>query len=106
MDYIVLTSVDRSLNNNVDFWVFIDSCHLEFRDDIEDGGAAHIADTVRHLKNECPTIMVECLVPDFSGRKQSIVSVAQSGLDVFAHNIETGLFGLGEIKWLLFVIIF
>lgn len=42
--------------------------------------------------------MVECLVPDFSGRKQSIVSVAQSGLDVFAHNIETGLFGLGGNK--------
>uniref|UniRef100_A0A915D455 Lipoyl synthase, mitochondrial n=1 Tax=Ditylenchus dipsaci TaxID=166011 RepID=A0A915D455_9BILA len=69
VDYIVLTSVDR--------------------DDISDGGASHIAETVKALKKECPHVLVECLVPDFSGRVASIEVVAQSGLQVFAHNLET-----------------
>lgn len=33
--------------------------------------------------------MVECLVPDFGGNKESVATIASSGLDVFAHNIET-----------------
>ncbi|KAL7075429.1 hypothetical protein ACQ4LE_005434 [Meloidogyne hapla] len=69
VDYIVLTSVDR--------------------DDLPDGGASHIALTVEHLKRECPHVLVECLVPDFAGNVQSIQRVADSGLEVFAHNIET-----------------
>ncbi|KAF7639536.1 hypothetical protein Mgra_00000865 [Meloidogyne graminicola] len=69
VDYIVLTSVDR--------------------DDLSDGGASHIALTVKHLKRECPHVLVECLVPDFAGNSQSIQQVASSGLEVFAHNIET-----------------
>ncbi|MES1912191.1 MAG: hypothetical protein MHM6MM_004508 [Cercozoa sp. M6MM] len=66
-DYVVLTSVDR--------------------DDIEDGGAAHIAKTVRRLKES--SILVEVLTPDFSGSTEAIRRVVDSGLDVFAHNIET-----------------
>jgi lipoic acid synthetase len=69
VDYIVLTSVDR--------------------DDIADGGAAHIASTVRELKKQCPHVLVECLVPDFSGRFESVEKVATSGLEVYAHNLET-----------------
>lgn len=69
VSYIVLTSVDR--------------------DDIEDGGAAHIAETVRELKKRNPALLVECLVPDFGGKKLSVGIIASSGLDVFAHNIET-----------------
>jgi hypothetical protein len=34
-------------------------------------------------------ILVECLVPDFRGERESIARVALSGLDVLAHNIET-----------------
>lgn len=68
LDYVVLTSVDR--------------------DDLSDGGAAHIAATVRELKNRS-SILVECLVPDFRGNEDSIAMVVDSGLDVFAHNIET-----------------
>uniref|UniRef100_A0AC35TPM6 Lipoyl synthase, mitochondrial n=1 Tax=Rhabditophanes sp. KR3021 TaxID=114890 RepID=A0AC35TPM6_9BILA len=68
--YIVLTSVDR--------------------DDMPDGGANHISSTVKHLKKECENkILVECLVPDFGGNKESVGIVANSGLDVYAHNIET-----------------
>uniref|UniRef100_A0A183BZ74 Lipoyl synthase, mitochondrial n=1 Tax=Globodera pallida TaxID=36090 RepID=A0A183BZ74_GLOPA len=69
VDYIVLTSVDR--------------------DDLSDGGAAHISATVRCLKAECSHVRVECLVPDFAGVSRNVEAVAQSGLDVFAHNLET-----------------
>lgn len=34
-------------------------------------------------------ILVECLVPDFAGNKTSGKTVVNSGLDVYAHNIET-----------------
>ncbi|KAL3111657.1 hypothetical protein niasHT_013768 [Heterodera trifolii] len=69
VDYIVLTSVDR--------------------DDLSDGGASHISATVRRMKEQCPHVLVECLVPDFAGVLPSVEQVAQSGLDVFAHNLET-----------------
>ncbi|XP_048365290.1 lipoyl synthase, mitochondrial [Sphaerodactylus townsendi] len=69
LDYVVLTSVDR--------------------DDIPDGGAAHFAKTVSHLKERNPKILVECLTPDFRGDLQAVEKVALSGLDVYAHNVET-----------------
>lgn len=36
-----------------------------------------------------PKILVECLTPDFNGVKEHVAVVASSGLDVFAHNMET-----------------
>ena len=41
-------------------------------------------------------ILVECLTPDFRGDVALITQVALSGLDVFAHNIETVERGLGQ----------
>jgi len=67
--YIVLTSVDR--------------------DDIADGGAEHFARTVRTLKALKPDILTECLTPDFRGDWDAVEHLANSGLDVFAHNVET-----------------
>eukprot|EP00892_Ulva_mutabilis_P003736 jgi/Ulvmu1/1734/UM117_0011.1 len=67
--YIVLTSVDR--------------------DDVADGGASHFARTVRLIKQKAPHMLVECLAPDFSGNAAHVQLLASSGLDVFAHNIET-----------------
>jgi lipoic acid synthetase len=67
--YVVLTSVDR--------------------DDLADGGAAHFAETVRELKRLKPSLLVECLTPDFKGDTAAIAELACSGLDVFAHNVET-----------------
>lgn len=55
----------------------------------EDGGAAHLAETVRHLKRLKPELLVEVLTPDFSGNADLIAQVAKSGLDVYAHNLET-----------------
>ncbi|GMK55305.1 hypothetical protein CspeluHIS016_0203610 [Cutaneotrichosporon spelunceum] len=70
LGYIVLTSVDR--------------------DDLVDGGAAHIASTISKIKQKAPKILVEALTPDFAGKgKEAVELVATSGLDVFAHNVET-----------------
>lgn len=69
IDYIVLTSVDR--------------------DDLADGGSAHIAATIKEIKKQNPRIFVECLAPDFKGDRACIERIAMSGVDVYAHNIET-----------------
>jgi lipoyl synthase len=69
VDYIVLTSVDR--------------------DDLEDGGAGHFATTVGCIKALKPEMLVECLVSDFAGDEISVAKLAVSGLDVYAHNVET-----------------
>uniref|UniRef100_A0A7S2USD1 Lipoyl synthase, mitochondrial n=1 Tax=Fibrocapsa japonica TaxID=94617 RepID=A0A7S2USD1_9STRA len=69
LDYVVLTSVDR--------------------DDQPDQGSEHFAQTVRNLKARKPDLLVECLTPDFRGQLDLISNVARSGLDVFAHNLET-----------------
>ncbi len=39
--------------------------------------------------------MVECLTPDFRGDLSAVATVAHSGLDVYAHNIET----VKELQW-------
>lgn len=59
------------------------------RDDIEDGGAGHFAHTVELLKHSKPELLVECLVSDFQGNLTSVATLATSGLDVYAHNVET-----------------
>lgn len=70
IDYVVLTSVDR--------------------DDLPDFGAHHIASTIRGLKKHTEgRLLVEALVPDFQGREDCVQVIVDSGLDVFAHNIET-----------------
>ena len=69
LKYVVLTSVDR--------------------DDLPDGGARHFADCVRAIKARCPATAVEALTPDFRGRLSDVETVVDSGLDVFAQNVET-----------------
>jgi lipoic acid synthetase len=54
-----------------------------------DQGSGHFAETVRALKAAKPALRVECLTPDFRGVAAPIELVARSGLDVFAHNVET-----------------
>ncbi len=67
--YVVLTSVDR--------------------DDLADGGAAHYAACVRAIKQVNPQTAVEALTPDFSGNERDVATVVDSGLEVFAQNVET-----------------
>jgi lipoic acid synthetase len=58
------------------------------RDDLLDGGAEHVALTVRALKRRRPQMLVETLVGDFRGRHESIDMVLSGRPDVFAHNLE------------------
>lgn len=74
--------------------------------DLVDGGAHHFAETIRKIKQKCvdsilietvtahfyiraPHILVEALTGDFAGSLSQVSLVAASGLDVYAHNIET-----------------
>ena len=59
------------------------------RDDLKDGGAEHIAKTIKAIKFLCPRIIVESLIPDFRGSEDSIKKVVISKPKVISHNIET-----------------
>ena len=59
------------------------------RDDISDGGAQHFADTVEAIKKLSPETEVEVLTSDFNGDYESIKTVVNSPIKVFAQNIET-----------------
>jgi lipoic acid synthetase len=69
LKYVVLTSVNR--------------------DDLPDGGAAHYAAAIRAIKQRDPKTAVEALTPDFQGVLADVETVVNSGLDVFAQNVET-----------------
>lgn len=59
------------------------------RDDLRDGGASQYAETVKAIKAKVPKVTVEALVPDFLGQEDSIALLLDSGLEVFAQNLET-----------------
>ncbi len=67
--YVVLTSVNR--------------------DDLPDGGAGHYAACVRRVKQDNPETAVEALTPDFLGALADVETVVDSGIEVFAQNVET-----------------
>jgi lipoic acid synthetase len=59
------------------------------RDDMVDGGAQHVAYVVQTVQETYPGIIVEALVGDFLENETSIRLVAESGVQVYAHNLET-----------------
>jgi lipoic acid synthetase len=59
------------------------------RDDLKDGGAEHVAKTIKAIKVLCPKIIVESLIPDFRGNVDSIKKVIESKPAVISHNMET-----------------
>jgi lipoic acid synthetase len=59
------------------------------RDDLADGGAAHIAEIIRTVRCQCMGVSVEVLTSDFCGERSSLDIVLQEKPDVFNHNIET-----------------
>ena len=68
--YVVITSVDR--------------------DDLRDGGAGHFAACIRALRERCPRLRIEILVPDFRGRmNRALEALVEAPPDVFNHNLET-----------------
>jgi len=66
--YVVMTMVDR--------------------DDLLDGGAEHVAKTVRRLKELRPDMRVETLLGDFGGHLDAVDTTVDARPDVWAHNIE------------------
>ena len=69
LKYVVLTSVNR--------------------DDLPDGGAGHYAECVKQVIELNPDTAVEALTPDFLGALRDVETVLDSGIVVFAQNIET-----------------
>src|SRR5689334_16690782 len=67
--YVVITSVNR--------------------DDLEDGGSRHFAETVREVRRALPEARVEVLTPDFCGSLDAVARVLEAGPHVFNHNVET-----------------
>jgi lipoic acid synthetase len=59
------------------------------RDDLDDGGAAHWAATLRAVRERCGAMTVEALVGDFRGDLDAVDVVLAAEPDVFAHNLET-----------------
>lgn len=59
------------------------------RDDLEDGGAAVFAETIRRIRESRPGCSVEVLVPDFKGDRNALRIVMDAEPDIFNHNIET-----------------
>ncbi|EQD67600.1 Lipoyl synthase, partial [mine drainage metagenome] len=68
------------------------------RDDLDDGGAALLAEAVRAIHRRAATTRVELLVGDLAGREASLATVLDSGPQVLAHNIETVRRLSGEIR--------
>jgi lipoyl synthase len=67
--HIVVTSVDR--------------------DDLEDGGAGHFAETIRCIRAAAPGTTIEVLTPDFLRKAGAVETVVAARPDVFNHNLET-----------------
>ncbi|MAI89411.1 lipoyl synthase [Ponticaulis sp.] len=69
LKHVVITSVDR--------------------DDLSDGGADHIAQTVRAIREAAPSATIEILTPDFLRKGDAANIAIDSKPDVFNHNLET-----------------
>ncbi|MBM9575698.1 lipoyl synthase [Leptospira sp. 201903070] len=59
------------------------------RDDLEDGGATHFAETLERIREGLPDCKIEFLVPDLKAKLESLEIIFQSKPDVFNHNVET-----------------
>lgn len=69
LKHIVITSVDR--------------------DDLPDLGASHWAEMIKAIRQECPEVTMEVLIPDFQGREELVRMVIDEKPDVISHNLET-----------------
>jgi lipoic acid synthetase len=69
LEHVVITSVDR--------------------DDLADGGARHIAATIKAIRQDNPHTTIEVLTPDFLRKEGALEIVVEAKPDVFNHNLET-----------------
>ena len=59
------------------------------RDELEDGGAAIFADTIREIRRQSPGTSVEVLIPDFVGKVEALDAVLDTRPEILNHNVET-----------------
>jgi len=59
------------------------------RDELEDGGAAIFAGTIRQIRHRIPKCGIEVLIPDFMGDEAALATVMRAKPDILNHNIET-----------------
>jgi lipoic acid synthetase len=59
------------------------------RDDLPDGGAGVVAETVRQIRLASPGTSVEVLISDLNGREADIRTVVESQPEILNHNVET-----------------
>ncbi len=69
LEHVVVTSVDR--------------------DDLDDGGAQHFAETIQAIREAAPGTTIEVLTPDFLRKEGALEVVVAAKPDVFNHNLET-----------------
>ncbi len=69
LKHVVVTSVDR--------------------DDLDDGGGRHFAETITAIRQASPETTIEVLTPDFLRKEGALEQVVEAGPDVFNHNLET-----------------
>jgi len=69
LQHVVITSVDR--------------------DDLDDGGAQHFAETIQAIRERSPDTTIEILTPDFLRKDHALDIVVAAKPDVFNHNLET-----------------
>lgn len=69
LSYVVITSVNR--------------------DELQDGGAAHFANTIHAVRRRLPGAKIEVLTPDFKGNRRALYTVLDAAPNTFNHNVET-----------------
>ena len=69
LKYVVLTSVTR--------------------DDLTDGGAEHLSQCIKKVRQKNPDVIIEILIPDFQGNLDALQKLVESEPNVIGHNIET-----------------
>ncbi len=69
LEHVVVTSVDR--------------------DDLDDGGAVHFAETIAAIRAESPQTTIEVLTPDFKNKPDAVDIILGNSPDVYNHNLET-----------------
>lgn len=59
------------------------------RDDLPDGGAAHLAAVIQAIREQVPEATIEVLTSDFQGKHTSLDIVLEALPEIFNHNLET-----------------
>jgi lipoyl synthase len=59
------------------------------RDDLSDGGAQHVGEVIRAIRNQVPDTTIEVLTSDFEGNEKALDLVIDASPEIFNHNIET-----------------